>query len=585
MRPLRLFLFLATAWLAGTLAHAAIPPAEEGYIGCKLAQKKGSDLLWVDYVAVGGPAEEAGIKKGDCILAINGVSTEKMSPETARRHINGRIGAAVTMTFRRDGMPDTDLDVVRRSLPLTYTKAADAGDAVAQYSLGYYYAYNQAEPDPAKAVELFRKAAEQGYPWAQFQLGYRMKFGYGTPIDVPGGVEWYRKAAQQGIVAAERDLGLSYMQGEGVPKSDKDAFAWLYTAAVRDDATAEHNLAYLYRSGRGVARDDKAAYAWYYRSAQQYNYYGEWGLGYMYARGLGVKKDPDEALKWYHKAELGLPKNETLKQAIVFAKLQAFLESPNSKSLDIASIRTAFFWPLVIGLYALTGIYIISGVILLCYSMRKPDPPGVLVALAWIVFYFESQFLATASVMFTGNQLLADVLVGAIALFGAVPVIISTMGVSRARVWQAPSLSWPALLGYGLAFLLVLFGFEFVHDKVYSLVAHSPLPPQSSMALFEKSKDASPWITLACLALVIPIAEEVMFRSYLFDAFRPYMSGTATIFVTAFLFAFAHFQLLYFIPLFVMGLVFGLCRLKTGSIRPSIFLHVLNNALVLAAFH
>ena len=81
------------------------------------------------------------------------------------------------------------------------------------------------------------------------------------------------------------------------------------------------------------------------------------------------------------------------------------------------------------------------------------------------------------------------------------------------------------------------------------------------------------------------IAEEILFRSYLFDALRRFLPGGLTVFLTALLFAFVHFQFLYFIPLFILGLVLGWARLKSDSLRPSIFLHMLNNAIALAAFN
>ena len=149
-----------------------------------------------------------------------------------------------------------------------------------------------------------------------------MKYGMGLPKDVQGGIAWYLKAAAQGDAASERELGLTYMRGEGVPQSDKDAFAWLYSSSRQDDPIAEYNLAYLYLKGRGVTRDDTAAFAWYYRSAQHNDAFGEWGVGYMYDAGLGVKKDYDQAMQWYRKAEVSLPKDQSLKKAIALANAE-----------------------------------------------------------------------------------------------------------------------------------------------------------------------------------------------------------------------------------------------------------------------
>ena len=268
MRPLQLFSFFAVVWLAVAVARAAGGYADGGHVGCTLEQRKGADFLWVDHVAEGGPAADAGIQKGDCIIGLNGISTEKMSAWDGRSRLSGAIGTTLLVRVRRDGSPDTDFTVVRKSLFDACSKAAEAGDPEAQCSIGYWYAYNSTARDPAKAAGFFRKAADQGYGPAQAQLGYMMKYGVGIPKDMKGGVAWYLKASRQGSAYAERDLGLSYLTGEGVPKSDKDAFAWFYSAALQDDSTAERNLGYLYRTGRGVARDDKAAFAWYYRSAR-----------------------------------------------------------------------------------------------------------------------------------------------------------------------------------------------------------------------------------------------------------------------------------------------------------------------------
>ncbi|MDD3043204.1 MAG: tetratricopeptide repeat protein, partial [Methanosarcinaceae archaeon] len=53
-----------------------------------------------------------------------------------------------------------------------YTKAAELGDAAAQYNLGRCYAKGEGvEKDPDKAAYWFMKAAEQGDVTAQKTLG------------------------------------------------------------------------------------------------------------------------------------------------------------------------------------------------------------------------------------------------------------------------------------------------------------------------------------------------------------------------------------------------------------------------------
>lgn len=54
----------------------------------------------------GTPAERAGIKAGDKILAINGSSTSPMSVDEAVRHIRGEKGTTVTLTIAREGVDE-----------------------------------------------------------------------------------------------------------------------------------------------------------------------------------------------------------------------------------------------------------------------------------------------------------------------------------------------------------------------------------------------------------------------------------------------------------------------------------------------
>ena len=89
------------------------------------------------------------------------------------------------------------------------------------------------QPGPAKAqdIEQLRKAAEQGDADAQFNLGLMYDIGKGVPQDYQEAVKWYRMAAEQGYADAQYFLGLSYATGEGVPENDAEAVKWYRKAA------------------------------------------------------------------------------------------------------------------------------------------------------------------------------------------------------------------------------------------------------------------------------------------------------------------------------------------------------------------
>ncbi|WP_406569303.1 tetratricopeptide repeat protein, partial [Aeromonas veronii] len=62
----------------------------------------------------------------------------------------------------------------------------------------------------------YRKAAEQGDAMAQFNLGAMYEQGKGVAQDDKQAVAWYRKAAEQGYAMAQSNLGGMYNTGSGV---------------------------------------------------------------------------------------------------------------------------------------------------------------------------------------------------------------------------------------------------------------------------------------------------------------------------------------------------------------------------------
>lgn len=84
-----------------------------------------------------------------------------------------------------------------------YRKAADQGQALAQYSLGVMYTNGQGVlPDHATAFSWYQKAAAQGNANAQTSLGAM----YYNGQDYAAAVSWYRKSADQGNATAQNTL-------------------------------------------------------------------------------------------------------------------------------------------------------------------------------------------------------------------------------------------------------------------------------------------------------------------------------------------------------------------------------------------
>jgi len=149
----------------------------------------------------------------------------------------------------------------------TARSRAEAGDAVAQFSLGTILYYET--PDTAQALDWFRRAAAQGDASAEYQMGQMYDFGFGVAQEDEQAFAWYRKAAEHGNAAAARTLGDFYRRGRAVSADTVEAARWYRRAADGDDLRAQYQLGQLYFDGTGVARDYVSAYLWFSVAAGQ----------------------------------------------------------------------------------------------------------------------------------------------------------------------------------------------------------------------------------------------------------------------------------------------------------------------------
>ena len=461
--------------------------------------------------------------------------------------------------------------------------AARHDDVIAERYLGFLYRTGRgvAQNDPI-ALAWYRIAARHDDAISERNLGTMYRLGRGIPPDDKAAFAWYYPAARQDDAIAETNLGFLYQQGRGVTRDDQAAFAWYWTAATRhDDANAEQYLGALYRTGRGVARDDHAAFAWSYRSAQLHDPFGEWNLSLLYELGRGTPQDTRAALAWGRQALTGLPQNEALQQHVAILSLRDFLETRDTNSLDVGFIVSAFHGVIVIGFLLTAVVYAALGALLGIFTFRRTGPPRLALALGWISFYIESQFVAIFAALLLGGAVTANMLIVMIAVWGALPVVLFSLGSNWHRQWQPSTVAWPTQAAWFVTCALAIIVSDFAYDQLLVLVTGHHLAEQATSALFTKAKDSSPWIALANIGLVLPIAEEILFRGYLYDALKKRWSAATTVILTAFAFALVHFQLAQFPLLFGMGLVLGWAKLKTGSLRLPVLLHATNNSLVM----
>lgn len=112
-----------------------------------------------------------------------------------------------------------------------YGKAAERGDAKAQYELAYIHEYSIGiYRNFDEALRLLHASASQGYPDAQCELGYLYFKGHGFEQNYVLATEWFLKAGKQCNYKAQYYLGEIYLNGYGIEPDYPRAWAWFKLA-------------------------------------------------------------------------------------------------------------------------------------------------------------------------------------------------------------------------------------------------------------------------------------------------------------------------------------------------------------------
>jgi uncharacterized protein len=141
---------------------------------------------------------------------------------------------------------------------------ADQGDSRAQAFLGHLF-WIIIPPDYVAAAGWYGKAAEHGDAFAQYRLGFQYANGLGVTQDHAAAASWYRKAADQGQADAQASLGFQYANGLGVPQDYVTAHMWFSLASARGnrDAVRDRDRIAALMTPEQIAEAQKLAREWF----------------------------------------------------------------------------------------------------------------------------------------------------------------------------------------------------------------------------------------------------------------------------------------------------------------------------------
>lgn len=144
-------------------------------------------------------------------------------------------------------------------------------------------------------------------------------------------------------------------------------------------------------------------------------------------------------------------------------------------------------------------------------------------------------------------------------------------------------LGWKKVkLGQSIKDILKVWGLTWLIHIAYMiiLVSLGITPEENELAkLLQKPTLLMLLINILIIAVAAPMIEETLFRGILFGSLRTYCGYWTAIVISAAIFSALHFELIGFVPRFVLGIGLGYLYIKHQSIFPSMGLHALNNLL------
>ena len=178
-------------------------------------------------VVAGGPADSAGLRAGDIVVAVDGV---RLSRRSALAALVGsrKPGQELTVVYYRDGQ--------RRDARVRLAAGSDSEAAILsqdRIDADYDRARQLYDSgDYRGAAALVRPLAEFGDIFAQQFLGLLHEVGQGVDADPALAAHWYRLSGEGGFSVAQFGLASLYERGRGVPRDDRRAYYWYARAAA-----------------------------------------------------------------------------------------------------------------------------------------------------------------------------------------------------------------------------------------------------------------------------------------------------------------------------------------------------------------
>jgi membrane protease YdiL (CAAX protease family) len=244
--------------------------------------------------------------------------------------------------------------------------------------------------------------------------------------------------------------------------------------------------------------------------------------------------------------------------------------------------------------FLVAGVYIYASLVRQISSrVTEPDEPSLrkfgwpeAVLAVCLASFFLLMLAASSSHKVTrmGSQ---DLIRSAAFTIG---LLLAVAGFLRLRRFDLDALGGFSKIGFfrtavtGGVLMLAAYPLIFLADVITQRLLQKPPEKQAIVDLFNASGTLQQRILIIVLAVsVAPLAEEFIFRFFLYGVVKRYLGRAVGVLVSALLFAAVHAHAPSFAPLFVLGTCFAIAYEWSGSILVSMTMHAFFNALTLTA--
>jgi membrane protease YdiL (CAAX protease family) len=212
-------------------------------------------------------------------------------------------------------------------------------------------------------------------------------------------------------------------------------------------------------------------------------------------------------------------------------------------------------------------------------------PEAVLALTLSTLFVFTSFGASSARTINLRTRDLIGTAVIELGLVGFIALFLKLRNFKLIRLTGIARLSFRRAFITGFILLIVAYPLIVLADWMTARIAgFSGSNRQGIIELFSASQFLEQRVLIIVLAVAVaPLAEEFIFRFFLYGVLRRYAGRVIALVLSALLFAGVHAHLPSFAPLFVLAACFTLAYEWSGSLLVSMTMHAMFNSLTLLA--